>query len=667
MARGETVPRLVGGRYTLLEPLGRGGMGTVWRAYDELLRRQVAVKHVALPPALGDDERSAVRDRVMREAQAAARLSHPALVTVFDVLEDDGSVHLVMELVEAPTLADTVDQGGPVPVEEAARVGLQLVGALDAAHRQGIVHRDVKPGNVMVLPSGAVKLTDFGIASVKDDPRLTGTGQVIGSPSYMSPEQALGTPESGPAADWWGLGATLYFAVEGRPPFDRPGALPTLTAVVNDDPAPTERAGPMAPLLGRLLAKDPQLRPEASELRDRLRELTEGQRPSSTGWAVLGATDVFSAPPDAAGSPAPAKDAGSTVESGSRPSEAPAPAEPATGAGHTTAAEAGSRPSEEPAKDAGSTAEAGPHPSEEAAPATGAENTVEAGPRPSEAAVPAKDAGSTVDAGPRPSEAAAPATDAGQTVAAADPSGVPTPAYGASPRREADGGRGRSDGPRTAGPAPAERALGTRARSDRPPRWVAVAALLVVVALVAGVLLWSATKDSDGPRQAAPDTAATTTAPADAGGPEGVPSDWVAYTDPRVGYRIAHPPGWRVRVLDGTRTDFVDPATGSYLRVDWTDTPGPSPEGAWESLSRSFGSRHRNYDEIRIEPTTFKGFDAAEWEYAYTAGNGRLHAVNLGMVTGTHGFALNFQTSEERWESSQPQFDAFKAWFQTPR
>lgn len=194
-----------------------------------------------------------------------------------------------------------------------------------------------------------------------------------------------------------------------------------------------------------------------------------------------------------------------------------------------------------------------------------------------------------------------------------------------------------------------------------------VVAATALVALVVAAVAWSAVRDGrsdDGP----PGTTATS-ATTGAGSPvegAGVPADWVTYTDAKVGYRVAHPPGWTVRTLDATRTDITDPATGSYLRVDWTATPGPSPQGAWEALSKSFGARHEAYQEIRIEPTTYKGFDAATWEYAYTAGGARLHAVNLGMVAGDHGFALNFQTRDDRWASSQSLFEAFKASFRPP-
>src|SRR6266545_3066118 len=190
--------RRIAGRYELGVQLGEGGVGIVWRAEDTLLGRPVAIKEVELPPAVRDKQRAALRARVIREARAAARLSHPGAVTLFDVVQDGGQDYIVMELVEAPTLD-------------------QLVAALEAAHRAGIVHRDVKPSNVLVRDDGTTKLTDFGTASLTGDPELTVTGVVVGSPAFMAPEQIKGL-EVGPATDLWALGATLYFAVEGEPP-----------------------------------------------------------------------------------------------------------------------------------------------------------------------------------------------------------------------------------------------------------------------------------------------------------------------------------------------------------------------------------------------------------------------------------------------------------------
>jgi eukaryotic-like serine/threonine-protein kinase len=271
--------RLVADRYALKVPLGRGGMGVVWHAHDAVLGREVAVKEVVFPPTLPPEERRSAQARVMREARAAARLNHPNAVTLYDVVQDHGGTFIVMELVNAPTLADLIRAEGPLPPVPVAEVGMQLASALEAAHRAGIVHRDVKPGNVMVPDGGPVKLADFGIASLQGDPQLTSTGLVIGSPAYMAPEQAKGEA-SGPPTDFWALGATMFYAVEGEPPFDRGTSIATLAAVVNEQPRAPRLAGPLAPALTALLAKDPESRPSGPALRAELGRLVDAARPT---------------------------------------------------------------------------------------------------------------------------------------------------------------------------------------------------------------------------------------------------------------------------------------------------------------------------------------------------------------------------------------------------
>jgi eukaryotic-like serine/threonine-protein kinase len=267
--------RRVANRYELTDELGHGGMGVVWRATDTLLGRQVALKEVDLPRGVDAAEREGLRARVSREARAAARLSHPGVVTVYDIAHDGGQDFIVMELVSAPTLEELVRTRGPLPPERAARLGLGLLDALEAAHRAGIVHRDLKPRNVMVREDGATKLADFGIASVQGDPRLTATGLVVGSPAYMAPEQVEAVAVS-PATDLWALGATLWFAVEGQPPFGG-GEYQTLSAIVNGQPRRPERLGPLAPVLARLLVKEPAGRATPAQLRPLLRQVASGQ------------------------------------------------------------------------------------------------------------------------------------------------------------------------------------------------------------------------------------------------------------------------------------------------------------------------------------------------------------------------------------------------------
>lgn len=271
----DVVDRTVAGRYRLIDRLGAGGMGTVWRAQDAVLGRDVAVKEVTFPPGVSEEEREVLRERTRREARAAARLDHPSAVTVYDVAEEDGTPYLVMELVDARTLADVVRTDGPLSLRRTAEVGLAVLGALEAAHEQGIVHRDVKPGNVLLRADGRVVLTDFGIATFTGDSSITSTGLLLGSPSYIAPERARGD-SPGPASDLWSLGATLFTAVEGRPPFDEGQPLPTLTAVVTGDHAPFVAAGALAPVLDGLLERDPERRYDAATARAALERILAG-------------------------------------------------------------------------------------------------------------------------------------------------------------------------------------------------------------------------------------------------------------------------------------------------------------------------------------------------------------------------------------------------------
>lgn len=251
--------RLLAGRYRLGAVIGRGGMGTVWRARDELLNRDVAVKEIVWPPQMDPAEREVARGRAVREAQLAARLHHPNVVTVYDIVEEDDRPCIVMELVPFRSLREVITEDGPVSPARAARIGLGVLAALRAVHEAGVVHRDVKPANILLGPEGRIVLADFGIAKAADSPALTSSGVLVGSPSYLAPERARGGI-AGPAADLWALGASLFAAVEGRPPFERDGVLASLTAVVADELDPAPHAGPLRPVIEGLLDKNPATR-----------------------------------------------------------------------------------------------------------------------------------------------------------------------------------------------------------------------------------------------------------------------------------------------------------------------------------------------------------------------------------------------------------------------
>ncbi|MDT9697824.1 serine/threonine-protein kinase [Streptomyces sp. P17] len=256
--------RVVGGRYRLTERIGPGGMGTVWRAHDELVSREVAVKQPRLPGEPEDEAYQRAAHRLHREARAAARIDHPSAVSIHDVVvEEDGLPWIVMELVRGESLHEVLRRG-PLEPSECARIGLAVLGALRAAHSVGIVHRDVKPANVLLGRHDRIVLTDFGIAHVQGEEPLTATGEFVGSLEFIAPERMSGRI-AGPASDLWSLGVLLYAAVEGWSPFRRTTMESTLAAILAADPPEPKRAGALGPLLVRLLAKDPGERPDAEE------------------------------------------------------------------------------------------------------------------------------------------------------------------------------------------------------------------------------------------------------------------------------------------------------------------------------------------------------------------------------------------------------------------
>ena len=548
MPQNRVAHQVVADRYELIESVGRGGFGVVWRACDTLLERHVAVKEIHIPGFLSEEDRAELREKVLKEARAAARLDHPNAVTVFDVIDDDGHPVIVMELVDAPNLSEIVAREGPLAPEEAARIGLEVLAVLRAAHGRGIVHRDVKPANVMVSESGRVRLGDFGVAAILDDPTVSTSGAVTGSPAYMAPEQATNKGAL-PESDLWSLGATLYFAVEGRPPFDKGAPLPTLTSIVQDPPRPAERAGALGPVLDGLLVKDPEARLTEDELQDRLTEV--GTR---------------SAPPE------PRPDDTMVIEMD----------EPLFGA-------------------------------------------------------------PPVDDAPPP------------------PPAPPTPPVDTRPRQ----------------PAPPAR---------RGVNWTVPALVGLVLVALLGVAL--ATRGGDDP-PAGPAAAPTTTAaaPSGTGGTAATPTtaatpattaapsrnsraastaDWTPYTDPQTGFTISYPKDWSVRT-NGTLTDFRDPATNAYLRVDHVEPPKPSPEGAWQEFEPIFAAENPGYQRIRIEPMTYAGYRAALWQFTYTSGGADLRVANLGFVTGRYGFALYFLSRAGDWDRLQPIYQAFKDQFKAPQ
>jgi eukaryotic-like serine/threonine-protein kinase len=312
--------RRIGGRYTLSGLLGAGAMGTVWSGFDEVLQRRVAVKELKVPPGVPSHEAAEARERMMREARALGGLSHPNIITVFDVVDVNGEPMVVMELVPSRNLATMISEHGTLTMSQVAVVGFATAGGLRAAHRSGITHRDVKPGNVLIADDGRVKLTDFGIARNVADAPMTSAGLVLGSPAYIAPEVAMGTAVT-PAADLWGLGATLFAAVEGRPPYDVGGdPVATITEVVDGDVPRPRGSGPVVDVISALMRKEPEARMPLEEVRQRLRPLIEDPDdpvyPGSPDAPTIGSGIQVPAP-------APRTDA-----TGARPAPAPLPPSP---------------------------------------------------------------------------------------------------------------------------------------------------------------------------------------------------------------------------------------------------------------------------------------------------------------------------------------------------
>ena len=621
-------------RYELGDTLGQG-RSTVYRAVDTRLRREVAIKRVQLLAGTEDTEQ--VRTRALREARAAARLNDPNVVNVYDVVEEAGAIWLVMELVEGPSVAQIVADDGPLTHERAAAIGLGVLTALEAAHRVGVVHRDVKPANVLLRDGDRTKLTDFGVASIRDESRVTATGLIVGSPSYMAPEQA-NAGDITPATDLWALGALLYFAVEGEPPFLAATPLATATAVVHAEPRPPARPGPLTPLVTRLLTKDPAGRPPAAEVRAVLTRVARSS--AATPGAAIGVVPPLSAtesPPAPAPSPEPA-----------------VPAVPASSAertavhdrGHVTPGEPGAPAVGEPAASGASGGADAPASVEDPAATggTGAPASVEdpaaSGGAAAPAAVgdPAAPGGADEPGVPPAPELDRPARGSHRLVVVGAAAAALVLAVTAAALRDTDGGGGEGAG---------EGSTQTTQADER------------------------AAAGDDGERDAAStvppttDTPTTTDAPTTTTVAEGLPDGWRPFADPEGAYTIGLPPGWEVRRTDVPyRIDLVDSGSGSFLRIEWTDSPKADVVADWREQAGSFASRNASYQEIGIAPVDYRDYDAALWEFTHSSGGETVHTGNLGLVANGRGYALMLRTPERLWDDSQPLFEQFRQAFQ---
>ncbi|RGD60064.1 serine/threonine protein kinase [Kitasatospora xanthocidica] len=652
-AQGST-GRLLAGRYRLNGVLGRGGMGTVWRAEDEMLGRTVAVKELRMNASVDEEEKHRLITRTLREAKATARIRHSSAVTVFDVVDEDDRPWIVMELVESRSLADVVREDGPLAPARAAEIALDVLGVLSAAHALGILHRDVKPSNVLIGEDGRVVLTDFGIASVEGDASVTSTGMLVGAPSYISPERARGQ-KPGPPADLWSLGGTLYAMVEGRPPYDRGSALATLTAVMTEDLIAPVNAGPLQPVIEGLLAKDPAERLDASQTRSMLKRVVAeatARAESTTEHAVPLEKPAEEPEPKASG----LSKAGLSKAAG--PAEASNAAEPSEPSASTSAESA--EPSESSPKEPEQTG-------------NGRKRSV---------------GGllGTVRVGSRAQDA--------------EPAGTPSEEPGAEPIR----------------PVTSEWTMGATQAAGADPRTgrrrLAIATVIVVLLLIAGVVAvvrmvgtddggangaasQSAVATSPGatgtepvptsaptgepapapaPAQPTGDPAAAPDAPAQSAGapaapvqppaapaqpapaaPGAVPAGYHEYKDPS-GFSVVLPDGLQPTGSDANRRIFKNAADGSQLRIEWTTSPGASAVADWQESEPNVRGQVSNYQRLNLAAITYRQWtNAADWEW--TNGTPRMHSLNRGFVTGTppkYGYSIYWIVPDAEWAAQAP-------------
>ncbi|WP_238783455.1 serine/threonine-protein kinase [Streptomyces monomycini] len=664
--------RLLAGRYRLAEVLGRGGMGTVWRARDEVLGRTVAVKELRFPGGVEEDEKRRLITRTLREAKAIARIRNNGAVTVFDVVDEDDRPWIVMELVEGRSLAEVVRDDGPLTPRRAAEVGLAVLDVLNAAHREGILHRDVKPSNVLMSDDGRVVLTDFGIAQVEGDPSVTSTGMLVGAPSYISPERARGQ-KPGPPADLWSLGGLLYACVEGVPPYDKGSAIATLTAVMTEPLEPPKSAGVLEEVIYGLLVKDPA-----------------GRLDTPAARALL--LDAASAP-EGTGPEPPAPDATRAMALPVVPEE---PAAPAKDRGRETARSKPSvpRPQWKPkqrGKDTERRApEAGRGASRPDAPATGAGAGAAA--RTASAAGPLTDAGSRTGSGSRTGPGSRTGSGAGTgTGMTAAGTGSGAKAATASTTRSTTGQSsaqtGSTNGPKNwptavgsagrtgfesegakekvrtalqavrkaaaaaAAAAKPEPKPDDGARPSGPPRasvtdvvprrTLVIAAVVVVLAVLGTVLAFalSGGDEKDGGRAAGADKAATGqagSAPATAGdtpsrptdgtpdsgrnGQSGkpggdakdkaVPQGYGTVSHPGFHFAVALPSGWKQTDTAGQNSGAIYSASGGFPRVqiDYNAKPGSDAAAAWRGLEPAVRGSVQDYRRIDIKPIEWRGY-----------------------------------------------------------
>ncbi|MEH0841792.1 serine/threonine-protein kinase [Micromonospora sp. CPCC 205711] len=663
----------IGGRYSLRSAVGNGGMGTVWRATDTLLRRDVAVKEVVLPPGLAPSDRDSMYERTLREARAAAAIQHPAVVQVYDVVTEGGRPWIVMELLDARSLADMVIEDGPVAPRAVAKIGIALLGALEVAHANGVLHRDVKPANVLICTDGRCVLTDFGVARMPTDVQLTTPGMVLGSPHFISPERAMGQ-EFGPPSDLFSLGVTLYTAVEGRPPFDRGDPIETMHAVVEDPPATPQRSGPLTRVLMGLLEKDPARRLDVHTARAMLRELLAGPL-TSTATAVNSVTDPYavvpvqrpSAPPAPPAQPEP-KPSGqiggramigpgesltdrlAALRRGERPTSAPAAAglddtsaDVLAGPLHTPT---GAMPT--PGRPVAGTYGGAPEATQRINPGGAPEATRRIGTGHPDATQ--RVYGGTPDAtqqmyAGRP-EATQPVYGGGQW--SVPGTGQPWTSPATAPAGTDGGALGKVKG--------AGGQMVTTVKGWPRKLQLAAAAGLAVVLLI-GVISLSG---GDDPKPSAPQQAQPTAPAAGAELPE------MQEHNAR-GVRLMVPKGWK-KATGTSYIDYVDPAdSGRKVRIlaeKWKGTPTRWADVAQNFLKTKSTTCDKPYQQVGMDEQETAGKPGVQFEYTCGDGDGKRHGVWRGVLSDGKMYSFYLSATDAKFEESKPIFDEMTKTFQ---
>ena len=676
--------RVIAGRYRLKEPIGRGAMGTVWRGWDEILDREIAVKELRISDSLPEEERAKAYQRTHREARTAARLSHPGLVTVFDVAEEDGRPWIVMELVHARSLDQIIAQDGPLSPPRAAEAGRQLLSALATAHAAGVLHRDVKPSNVLLTEAGRAVLTDFGIATFAGDPRLTLTGMVMGSPGFTAPERIQGNSAT-PASDLWSLGATLYAAVEGHGPFDKAGgAITTMSAIINNDPPTAPIAAGLGAVIDGLLKRDPAQRPDAATAARMLGAIgplpdgpmISGYTPTASSYAPV----LPRQPESGAGGP----------EAGAGSPAAGSPGASSPGAEDAAGAAAASDAPDEGEAQAVEAAEAVAREAADApAAAVGAPQAVTAG------AVAA--AGTSVDLPAREDQGNADGAGAAGPLAPSPRSGS-APADWASPP-PANGPAWPTAGPETGAPGPTDavpplpgtlaadaagptsspRPGGAAGTGRRRTVLIALGVVIVLIAVAAGVFLTrshgsgrSASGQSNGSAPAGSAAQAKTPVAAIAGTAStgSLPSGWQWYTVPasqagtNAGFKLAIPDSWQVSYTDGQRLSYYFQAGNqTFLHVDLTQHTKPSmvAEAYYLAGVTQKEGNFPGYANQTVRPINTRNFRGAAWSFTWQSAKlGPVRALDLMFIArtsaGEQSYALYMSSPDGSFDTNLATF-----------